>query len=67
MVASDDLTFLAAFAEVSDKGRLIVWETRLLVVTRLDIARLRSLLVYWNFSMMNTMILRIEDTPEGQG
>ncbi|XP_063875823.1 ionotropic receptor 21a-like [Scylla paramamosain] len=61
-VVSDDQAFLTAFAEVSDKARLIVWETRLLVVTKLAIPRLRSLLRdYWDFSMMNTQFLKPND------
>ncbi|XP_063875886.1 uncharacterized protein LOC135108651 [Scylla paramamosain] len=58
VVVSDDPSFLSAFAEVSDRGRLIVWETKLLVVTRLDLLRVEALLQgYWIFSMMNTMFL----------
>ncbi|MPC39261.1 hypothetical protein E2C01_032790 [Portunus trituberculatus] len=61
-VVSDDQTFLTAFAEVSDRTRLIVWEMRLLVVTKLAIPLLRSLLRnYWDFSMMNTLFLKQND------
>ncbi|XP_050714156.1 glutamate receptor ionotropic, delta-1-like [Eriocheir sinensis] len=35
VVVSDDLPFLSVFAEWSLKGRLLVWSTRLLVLTRL--------------------------------
>ncbi|XP_063875200.1 uncharacterized protein LOC135108304 [Scylla paramamosain] len=58
VVVSDDPVFLAAFAEESDRGRLMIWETKLLVVTRLDMLRVEDLLQdYWTFSMMNTMFL----------
>lgn len=64
VVLSDDPAFLAAFAEVSDHGRLMVWETRLLVVTRLAIPHVRALLQdYWTFSMMNTMFAKPEGIP----
>ncbi|XP_050733479.1 uncharacterized protein LOC127007033 isoform X3 [Eriocheir sinensis] len=58
VVVSDDPAFLAAFAEAADSGRLMVWETRLLVVTRLAKTQLSWLMQdYWTFSMMNTMFL----------
>ncbi|XP_050733482.1 uncharacterized protein LOC127007033 isoform X4 [Eriocheir sinensis] len=58
VVVSDDPAFLAAFAEAGDSGRLMVWETRLLVVTRLAKTQLSWLMQdYWTFSMMNTMFL----------
>ena len=58
VVLSNDPSFLSDFAEESDKGRLMVWETKLLVVTRLDMATVKALLQnYWIFSMMNTMFL----------
>ncbi|XP_069982142.1 uncharacterized protein [Penaeus vannamei] len=62
VVLSDDPAFLASFAESSLRGRLLVWATRLLVVTRLPLQELRRLLASsWTFSMMNAMALRIED------
>ncbi|XP_050733474.1 uncharacterized protein LOC127007030 [Eriocheir sinensis] len=67
VVVSDDSAFLAAFGEVSDKSRLIVWETRLLVVTRLDEESLRGLFTYWNFSMMNAMTLKLKSSSVRQG
>ncbi|KAG7177467.1 putative variant ionotropic glutamate receptor-like 21 [Homarus americanus] len=61
VVMSDDPAFLAAFAEWSLKGRLLVWSTRLLVVTVLPAQKLRALIAsYWTFSMMNTMIINKE-------
>ncbi|XP_063875872.1 uncharacterized protein LOC135108640 isoform X2 [Scylla paramamosain] len=58
VVMSNDPSFLAAFAEASDNERLLLWETRLLVITSLDMPLLRRLLQdYWSFSMMNAMFL----------
>ncbi|XP_063889389.1 uncharacterized protein LOC135116113 [Scylla paramamosain] len=60
VVFSDSPTFLSVFAEMADKGRLMVWETRLLVITRLPLSNLQDLLQnYWTFSMMNTMFLKL--------
>ncbi|XP_063875820.1 uncharacterized protein LOC135108589 [Scylla paramamosain] len=62
VVLSDDPIFLGAFAEASDKSRMLVWETRLIVVTRVTMPRLQTLLQdYWTFSMMNTMFLTQEE------
>ncbi|XP_063614362.1 uncharacterized protein LOC134787515 [Penaeus indicus] len=62
VVLSDDPAFLASFAESSLRGRLLVWATRLLVVTRLPLQELRRLLSSsWTFSMMNAMALLIDD------
>ncbi|XP_069188795.1 uncharacterized protein [Procambarus clarkii] len=62
VVVSDDLAFLAAFAEWSLKGRLLVWATRLLAVTRLALPEVQDLLCsHWTFSMMNTMLLILND------
>lgn len=63
VVVSHDATFLAAFAEWSLKGRLLVWSTRLVVVTHLALPKLRSLLPeHWTFAMMNTIVLSVADT-----
>ncbi|XP_069160802.1 probable glutamate receptor [Procambarus clarkii] len=59
VVVSDDLAFLAAFAHWSLKGRLLVWSTRLLVVTRLHLHHLQ--VHYTAFSRMNAMMLIIDD------
>ncbi|XP_063614361.1 uncharacterized protein LOC134787514 [Penaeus indicus] len=65
VVLSDDPAFLASFAESSLRGRLLVWATRLLVVTRLSLQELRRLLSSsWTFSMMNTMMLLIDSETE---
>ncbi|KAK3885058.1 hypothetical protein Pcinc_010712 [Petrolisthes cinctipes] len=63
VVVSDDQTFLATFAEWSLKGRLLVWSTRLLVVTRLpreDLVIILSSLR--TFSMTNAMMLNAEQS-----
>ncbi|XP_069190898.1 uncharacterized protein [Procambarus clarkii] len=60
VVVSDDLTFLATFAQWSLKGRLLVWSTRLLVVTRLPhhhLHHLRTLL-----SNTNSMLIIYEES-----
>ncbi|XP_050733861.1 glutamate receptor ionotropic, delta-2-like [Eriocheir sinensis] len=58
VVVSDDPVFLSAFAEAADSGRLMVWETRMLVVTRAAKPQIMNLMKnYWTFSMMNTMFL----------
>ncbi|XP_042231759.1 ionotropic receptor 93a-like [Homarus americanus] len=63
VVTSHDLVFLATFAEWSLKGRLLVWATKLLVVTSLPLPQLHALLSsHWTFSMMNTILLNLEDT-----
>ncbi|KAG7163538.1 Ionotropic receptor 93a-like 9 [Homarus americanus] len=64
VVVSHDPVFLATFAEWSLKGRLLVWATKLLVVTSLPLPQLHSLLSsHWTFSMMNTILLNLDDTP----
>ncbi|XP_071526951.1 ionotropic receptor 93a-like [Panulirus ornatus] len=63
VVVSHDPAFLVAFAESSLKGRLLVWVTRLLVVTSLTLPQLYTLIpAHWTFSMMNTIFLNLEDT-----
>ncbi|XP_042233812.1 uncharacterized protein LOC121874001 [Homarus americanus] len=62
VVVSDDPAFLAAFAELSLKGRLLVWSTRLLVVTRLPLLDLQHL--HKLLSMTNSMLLIVDDTME---
>ncbi|XP_042231349.1 uncharacterized protein LOC121872583 [Homarus americanus] len=64
VVVSHDPVFLDTFAEWSLKGRLLVWATKLLVVTSLPLPQLHALLSsHWTFSMMNTILLNLEDTP----
>ncbi|XP_050712678.1 ionotropic receptor 93a-like [Eriocheir sinensis] len=63
VVVSHDPAFLAAFAEWSLRGRLLVWSTRLVVVTRLALPQLRTLLpAHWTFAMMNAVFLITKDT-----
>ncbi|XP_050712681.1 uncharacterized protein LOC126996353 [Eriocheir sinensis] len=60
VVVSHDPAFLAAFAEWSLRGRLLVWSTSLVVVTRLALPMLRALLpAHWTFAMMNTIVLSV--------
>lgn len=62
VVVSDNSGFLAAYAEASDSGRLMVWGTRLLVVTSLDMPRLQGLLKgYWSFSIINSMFVNMQE------
>nr|XP_045600088.1 probable glutamate receptor [Procambarus clarkii] len=62
VVISDDLAFLATFVKWSLKGRLLVWSTRLLVVTRLSLHHLHH--HYTAFSKMNAMLLIIHDDDD---
>ena len=65
VVVSHDPAFLVAFAEWSLRGRLLVWATKLVVVTRLALPNVQALLSsYWTFSMMNTVFLNIEGDAE---
>ncbi|KAK4288862.1 hypothetical protein Pmani_038138 [Petrolisthes manimaculis] len=58
VVVSDQFSFLTSFANTADDLRLLVWSTRLLVVSRLPLLQLHHLLTsYWAFSMMNTAFL----------
>ncbi|XP_071526999.1 probable glutamate receptor [Panulirus ornatus] len=65
VVVSDDPAFLAAFAHWSLKGRLLVWSTRLLVLTRLPLQQLQKL--HRTVSMMNAMLLIIKDGKHIKG
>ncbi|XP_071545438.1 uncharacterized protein [Panulirus ornatus] len=62
VVVSDDPVFLATFAQWSLKGRLLVWSTRLLVLTRLPLQQLQDL--HEVLSMTNAMLLIVEDVSE---
>ncbi|KAK3869410.1 hypothetical protein Pcinc_025276 [Petrolisthes cinctipes] len=62
VVVSDQFSFLTSFATAADDLRLLVWSTRLLVVSRLPLLQLHHLLSsYWAFSMMNTAFLAQRD------
>ena len=64
VVMSDNPVFLSAFAEASDKKRLIVWTTKLVVVTNVNKPHLNSLLQnYWIFSRMNTLFIKLMEEP----
>ncbi|XP_063884802.1 ionotropic receptor 93a-like [Scylla paramamosain] len=66
VVVSEDLEFLAAFAKSSLQHRLLVWTTRLLVVTRLTLQQVHRLLSsHWTFSMMNAMVLNQQQESSG--
>ena len=61
VVASFDKEFLVAFAQWSLKLRLLVWTTKLVVVTHLNSTQLQDLLpASWTFSMMNIVFLNKE-------
>ncbi|XP_047487061.1 ionotropic receptor 21a-like [Penaeus chinensis] len=62
LVVSDDPAFLDAFARWSLRGRLLVWQTRLVVVTRLPKHDLQALLAkHWTLAMMNALVLNLAD------
>nr|XP_053643874.1 uncharacterized protein LOC128696577 [Cherax quadricarinatus] len=58
MVVSDDSTFLAASVKWALKGRLLLWSTRFLAITRRPLSDLSHL--YTSFSMMNAMLLILD-------
>lgn len=63
VVVSHNPTFLATFAEWSLKGRLLVWSTRLVVVTRLALPQLQAFLPdHWTFAMMNVVFINKDFT-----
>ncbi|XP_063886372.1 ionotropic receptor 93a-like [Scylla paramamosain] len=58
MVVSHNPSFLGDFAEWSLRGRLLVWASRLMVVTRLTLPEISTLLsTHFTFSMMNAIFL----------
>lgn len=66
IVVSINPVFLVTLDKWSLKKRLLVWSTKLLVVTRQPPPELRHLLTsYWTFSMMNAVMLNLEDTSNG--
>ncbi|XP_066985103.1 ionotropic receptor 21a-like isoform X2 [Macrobrachium rosenbergii] len=63
VVVSEDPKFIKAFADHSLQGRLLVWSSRLLLVTGLPLSSLQSLLKeHWTFSMMNAIVINAEMT-----
>ncbi|XP_047485595.1 ionotropic receptor 21a-like [Penaeus chinensis] len=66
VVISRDLTFLYAFAKRSLQGRLLVWSTKLLLVTRQALQEVQKLLeAHWTFAMMNAAILNLWEDEGG--
>nr|XP_053636403.1 probable glutamate receptor [Cherax quadricarinatus] len=62
VVISDEATFLAAFVKWSVKGRLMVWSTRLLILTHSRLMELQDL--HTTLSNLNSMLVIINnDTP----
>ncbi|XP_063607595.1 ionotropic receptor 21a-like, partial [Penaeus indicus] len=62
VLVSDDPTFLSAFADLALRGRLLVWSTKLLLVTSVALQELRAFLgAYWVFSMMNTVVVVLQN------
>ncbi|KAK4313261.1 hypothetical protein Pmani_015377 [Petrolisthes manimaculis] len=65
VLVSDDLAFLSNFAKLSLNGRLLVWSTKLLVVTRLPREDLVLILSsHWTFSMTNAMMLNVDQRSD---
>nr|XP_045603409.1 uncharacterized protein LOC123761426 [Procambarus clarkii] len=62
VVVSDDLAFLAAFAQWSLNEHLLVWSTRLLVVTGRPLQQLQVL--HRLLFITNSMLLIIEDSHD---
>lgn len=63
VVVSRDEELLGSLALEFRRGRLLLWGTRLVVVTQLDPPRLTHLLhTYWTFAMMNTLMLNNENS-----
>ena len=62
VVVSDDPVFLAAFARQAREGRLLVWATRLIVVSRLAPHRLHPL--HQTLALTNSLLLVVDD-PAG--
>ncbi|ROT68778.1 Variant Ionotropic Glutamate Receptor [Penaeus vannamei] len=66
VVISRDLTFLTAFAKRSLQDRLLVWSTKLLLVTRRALREVQELLeAHWTFSMLNTALLNLWEDEGG--
>ena len=60
VVVSDDPAFLASFAHWSLKGGLLVWSTKLVVLTRLPLQRLHHL--HHLLSSRNAILLLLHPT-----
>ncbi|XP_069957610.1 glutamate receptor ionotropic, kainate 2-like [Cherax quadricarinatus] len=60
LLASDDIVFLSAFAEVSLKDRLFVWSTRVLMVTYLPLHNLKNM--HKVLSSRNAVLLTLHNS-----
>ncbi|XP_066984761.1 ionotropic receptor 21a-like [Macrobrachium rosenbergii] len=61
VVVSANVEFVKSFAEYSLKGRLLVWSSRFILVTKLPVLNLQQLLMnHWTFLMMNAMAINSE-------
>ena len=58
VVVSDDPVFLAAFARQAREGRLLVWATRLIVVSRRAPHRLHPL--HQTLALTNSLLLVVD-------
>ncbi|XP_063871845.1 uncharacterized protein LOC135106557 isoform X2 [Scylla paramamosain] len=61
VVVSDDPVFLAAFAQQAREGRLLVWATRLIVVSRRAPHRLHPL--HQILALTNSLLLLVDGAP----
>ncbi|XP_037800843.1 uncharacterized protein LOC119595769 [Penaeus monodon] len=65
LAVSEEPQFLVSVAEWAVRHRLLVWATRLLVLTRLPLEELKHIMVsHWTFSMMNSMVLNVEERTD---
>ncbi|KAK4315440.1 hypothetical protein Pmani_013357 [Petrolisthes manimaculis] len=63
VLVSEDVEFLVRMGGWAKENRLLVWRTRLVVVTRLPIPHLQALFSSsWTYSMMNTLVVNVEDS-----
>lgn len=62
VTGSSDTNFLASLAEESSQGHLLVWPSRLVVITQLARHLVQTLLQqHWTMSMINSVLLNLED------
>ncbi|MPC14309.1 Glutamate receptor U1 [Portunus trituberculatus] len=59
VVVSDDPVFLAAFAQQARKGRLLVWATRLIVVSRRAPPNFHP--IHQTLALTNSLLLLVDD------
>ncbi|XP_064102698.1 uncharacterized protein LOC135212862 [Macrobrachium nipponense] len=66
LTVSEDPRFLAELSRCVDRDRLLLWETKVLAVTKLPLHDLRDFLESsWVFSMTNAMVLNFDDKADG--